>query len=1186
VATAEKIYRIFLSSPGDVLAERNRATAVIDRLNAEHPGQPVFSLTRWEESFYTASKTFQDQIMSPGEHDLVVFIFWKKLGTDLPPQFNRPDGTSRTGTEYEFEEARDARERRGDNLPDILVYRKTAKILFSEEFLDVERAQKKSLDQFWERWFRTSTGHFIAGFQSFGDPADFDRQLESNLREWLRRRHVIPISWHVDRQGSPYRGLNTFDESHAGLFFGRDSDIRRARARFIEAAIGPDTGRRGAPFLLILGPSGSGKSSFLRAGLIPRMRAAGAPAFREDGSDGIFKFQTVTLTPREMGDDLCTGLATALYGARAGPNDADLGLRQLADGDYRTPADFAALARSSPDSAVAPVLSALDRASFEASNVEAAEGSLRRIGLMLAIDQLEELFARTQPDRESFLRLLTSLVLTGRIWVVATMRNDFYDRLRQDQELSALTDLGRIYNLAPPGLADYREIIRRPAQAAGLRFEVNERRDLAAEIEAEAGGDGALPMIAFLLEQLFRERQGDLLTLETYDRLGGAAGALAEHGDEVLNSLPENVRAAFPRVVRRLVRKSLKDLAPTANPAPLNAFSPGTPERTLVDSLSDARLVCAFTVFTSASAASNAWVRWSHEALLSRWPRLRNAVDAERRDYETLDRVHDAYSLWLGSPIPQQRNRLLSDLALAEAHDLLTRWYEDIDAPLRDFVRASEAAAQQQRRRRRRNTSAIIASLSALALVASVTSVIAYQKRNRALIEQEAADRTTNFMVHLFTIADPGENRGNAITVREMLDRGASEVNRGLETQPAIRADLRTAMGQAYAGLGLYDPAKQLLAAADRDQSGADVSAESRVRTLVALGSTLYLDADYDRAAQVLRNAVDIARHQLPSASVLRSEALDDLADVDVQQENDTEAEALCLEALAADRQRGEEHLEALARTLDSLGGVYLDRGSMPEAEKAMREALDLRIKTAGLRDALTAQAMNNLAAVLYLSGKYEENVAVLERALPIYEEVYGREHPEVADILNNMGRSALMSGHLDKAAPLLHRALALNEKLKGPNHDDLVAPLNSLAMIDAFEGRLVDATAEISRAEQIARLPNHGKILDQVLLNAAEIEMENGHIDSAAASLAESRRLLEATFPLATRPAEAWRYAVWNTVNAELLARKGDSAGARRAIKDALPAIAQRFGVTGFYSVLGQRRSVDVEDTLKRLKL
>jgi tetratricopeptide (TPR) repeat protein len=253
------------------------------------------------------------------------------------------------------------------------------------------------------------------------------------------------------------------------------------------------------------------------------------------------------------------------------------------------------------------------------------------------------------------------------------------------------------------------------------------------------------------------------------------------------------------------------------------------------------------------------------------------------------------------------------------------------------------------------------------------------------------------------------------------------------------------------------------------------------------------------------------------------------------------------------------------------------------DAEKTMRQALALHTKSAGLRDAMTAQAMSNLATVLYLSGRYEENVAVLHQALPIYEAVYGSEHPEVAALLNNIGRSALMAGHVDEATPPLRRALELNEKLKGSTHDDLVTPLNSLAMIDAYNGRLTEARAEIQRAQQIARLPNHGKLLDQVLLNDAEIELREGDGERASASLTESRRLLEAAFPLAKHPAEAWRYAVWNTVNAELLAQKGNAADARSAIADASPVIAKRFGSGGFYSLLAQRRSRFVEDELKR---
>jgi tetratricopeptide (TPR) repeat protein len=1168
-----RVYRVFLSSPGDVLPERDRAQAVIERLNAEYRGGSLFSLTRWEQSYYSATGPFQDQIPNSGEHDLVVFIFWKRLGTDLPAAYNRPDGTSRTGTEYEFEEARDARERRADQLPDILVYRKTAKVTFNEETVDVERAQKKALDQFWERWFRSDTGHFIAGFQSVSDAGDFEQQFERNLREWLRRRNIGHIVWNIATQGSPYRGLAPYEEDQSGLFYGRDADMARARARFIEAAVGQDSGRRGTTFLLILGASGAGKSSFLRAGLLPRMRDAGVPAFLEDGSDAIHAFRTLMLVPGEMGEDLCLGLARALYSPAVSGHRSDVGLARLADGDYQTPEAFAALAMSSPESALLPIVRALDRIGADAAGSDDAPGLRRRFGLLLAIDQMEELFTRPEADRQSFVRLLASLARNGRVWVAATMRNDFYDRLRQDTELSALVDRGRVYNIAPPNLADYRDIIRQPALASGLRFEATAHRDLAVEIENEAGSEGALPMIAFLLEQLFHERRGDLLTLEAYDRLGGAAGALGQRGDQVVAALPEPVQNAFPLVVRHLVRKSLQDLTATATSCPLSAFPEGSSNRQLIDALREARLVSA-----GGLSAANARVRWSHETLLTRWPRLRNSVDADRRDYETLDRLQSAHSLWNSTPAPNQSERLLTSLALAEAEDLVQRWGAEVDGPLRQFVDASRFHARARRRRRRRAITATVVSLSVLSIVATVAGIFAVRQRDLALQERTAADRTTRFMISLFALADPSENRGNTVTVREVLDRGAAEIEAGMEHEPAARADLLTAMGQAYSGLGLYDQAKDLLAKARADQEVSHVTDESRVHTLDASGSNLYLAADYQQAEKILLEAVALARNHLPADSVLRSEALDDLADVLVQLERYPEAAKLCRQALVADRTRGPGQAKVLAHTLDTLGSVYYNSGNLPAAEAAMREALDLHLKASGKRDALTAQAMSNLGSTLYQSGRYDEASDLYRQALPIYRDVYGPEHPEVAALLNNMGRSTLMAGHVDVAESVLRQALAMDDKLKGPNHDDLVPPLNSLAMIDGYSGRFPAAQAEIERAERIARLPNQGALLDQVLLNAADFELRGDRVQRAPALLAESRRLLQAAFPPQQQSTEAWRYAILDTVDAELIAHQGDAATARRKLASALPIIEKRFGPSGFQSLLAQRRVQFVE--------
>jgi hypothetical protein len=98
-------YRVFLSSPSDVEIERDRAELVAKRLNAERIDHPQLEVVRWELEYYGADASFQDQIPKPSACQLVVCIFWKRIGSELPENYARPDGTIPTGTEYEFEEA-------------------------------------------------------------------------------------------------------------------------------------------------------------------------------------------------------------------------------------------------------------------------------------------------------------------------------------------------------------------------------------------------------------------------------------------------------------------------------------------------------------------------------------------------------------------------------------------------------------------------------------------------------------------------------------------------------------------------------------------------------------------------------------------------------------------------------------------------------------------------------------------------------------------------------------------------------------------------------------------------------------------------------------------------------------------------------------------------------------------------
>jgi ATP/maltotriose-dependent transcriptional regulator MalT len=191
--------------------------------------------------------------------------------------------------------------------------------------------------------------------------------------------------------------------------------------------------------------------------------------------------------------------------------------------------------------------------------------------------------------------------------------------------------------------------------------------------------------------------------------------------------------------------------------------------------------------------------------------------------------------------------------------------------------------------------------------------------------------------------------------------------------------------------------------------------------------------------------------------------------------------------------------------------------------------------------------------------------------ALPIYREVYGPEHPEVASVISNLGRTALMTGRIDEAEPLLRQALSMSEKFEGDTHDDLISPLNSLAMIDAYRGRLEAARSEIQRAVTIARMPNHDGMLDQVLLTEADLELAAGNRALAASLLNEAQAQLRRLHP--NQSADAWRYAVWNSVNAQRLAGDGDQAGAAQALAAAQRILDQRFGANGFYSLLAKRR-------------
>jgi len=1130
---ALKTLRIFISSPGDVAEERLIARRVIGRLDSQVGEVLKLEAVFWESRPLVATATFQDQLPNPSATDVVLAILWCRLGTVLPDHIRRADGSLyASGTEFEFEDAVEAFRRNGK--PDILVYRKTAKPEWSADpgVAGEQLGQRDALERFVTKWFHNAAdGSLKAAFHSFNSPGDFEELLEGHLAR-LIERHLPPgvrarSSAPTWRRGSPFRGLEPFESEHAPVFFGRTGAVANVLLRLRRQS------GRGKAFVLIVGMSGGGKSSLVRAGVLPLLLQPGVVGEANLWRHAIFR-------PSDGRGDPTLALENALMQATALP--------ALAAGERNTLPER--------------VRSALDRLAGVAETSPPAQ-----CGLALVVDQLEEIFSDdrvTAVARERFIDALGDLARSGRVSVLATLRSDVYSRLA---ELPALIDLKEgdgQFDLLPPGPRDIGQIIRAPAAAAGLRFEVREhtaeRLDDAIR-DAAARNPGALPLLEFLLEELYKSRSSDdVLTFRAYEELGGVEGALARRAELVVDALSSDGRDALPAVFRELVALGVDDDSKALRrTAPRTAFLTAAAAE-VVDALLAARLLVS-----AVDSQGEAIISLAHEALLEFWPRLAEWRERNRENLHVHARVAAAANTW------EKQGRspdflLARGKPIAEAQALVADGVR-LSALEADLVASSERRARNFARLR----AGAIAALAMLAIAASVAAYLAKQQSNEARIQATTAQRTSDFMVNLFSVADPQENRGETITVREILDRGVAEMRSSLTGEETVRTNLLRSMGQAYNGLGLYPKAHSLLqeavAAAEKTGVKADI-----LKADLALAANRYVDSDYRASAKLYRKSLAEADELYSRASPAATQALSGLADSVYALNDAKEAERLYREALEIDlKLHGEQNADT-ARSLSGLGWFLYFEGRYREAEPVWRRALTIRRALFGERHAMVAESMNNLGSLFYQMGDYGAARDMWDQALPVYRAVFGDVHHETGLVLNNLGRVDLLQNDLAGAEQNLSEALAMWRKLLAPEHDDLILPINSMGMVKLAQGDYAGARQLFEEALRIARLHKHW-MLNQLLANLADVDVRAGQFTEARAALDESRAALDAQYGDGLRQAEAWRLAVLNSILASYETEQGRFDESERLLLAARPVLEARFGKKSLYVADADRR-------------
>ncbi len=400
---------------------------------------------------------------------------------------------------------------------------------------------------------------------------------------------------------NPYKGLLAFDEADAALFYGREALTQQLVGRLAEV----ESYHR---FLAVVGPSGSGKSSLVKAGLVPALRRGALP--------GADKWFVLDMVP---GAHPFEELETALLRVAVNP-PASL-LEQLQDGERGL---LRAVRRTLPP----------DGASE----------------LLLIIDQFEELFTLVS-DRDVTGRFLASLVAAvtdprSPLRVVVTLRADFYDRPLLYPAFGELMQ-ARTEIVLPLVADELVRVIERPAAQVG----VGVRPELVAALVADVNEQpGALPLLQYTLSELFEGRADGRLTLDAYRQLGGIGGALAQRADAVYDALDDAgqtaARALFSRLVtlgegvedtrRRVLRSELDALDVVGRPPTADRRPPTVDEASgggrrsavsgLLDSFGRARLLA----FDRDPATRGPTVEIAHEALLRAWPRLRGWLDDDR----------------------------------------------------------------------------------------------------------------------------------------------------------------------------------------------------------------------------------------------------------------------------------------------------------------------------------------------------------------------------------------------------------------------------------------------------------------------------------------------------------------------------------------------------------------------------
>lgn len=646
-----KKIRIFISSPSDVQIEREIARNVINELNSIYENYIKLEVVMWEDFPLSSIVTFQEGInhfITNEPIDIAVFILWSRLGTPLSVKFQKEDGSIyQSGTEYEFDLMMKLHNEH--NQPSrILTYVKQnddyPKNLNWQELRETIR-QKECLDSFLKEYFRDEETNSNYAYRQFGKNISFEQMFRTHITNTIKDI-IGEIEELKEWNGNPYVGLNSFEYDQQTIFFGRRQLVYETASKL--AIFEGNSNCKNS--LIVLGESGSGKSSFVKAGLLPFF-------CNKNNSDCKY----VTIQPSMYRGQMYSGLLELLV------------------------EKFEFLDKH-------PFIEELQKGITSETNFKYLHHELEKQSggsLIIYIDQFEELFSDsqiTEEERKSVLLLLRGLVGMRNIILFISMRSDFYNRFSRYEELSQIKEKCEVIDLPVMGIMEIAEIVKEPARKAGLKWEIDEKgASLSKRVVKEAVSIKNLPLIEFALSELYAARDlNDILTKKAYEQIGGIKGAIVNYANRCYSQLTDDEKNTFNDILGFVVTESSSHKGTYVRKTSLREDA----EKTSIHKSVIERMLNARLFVSGKDSHGKPTITITHEILLSSWGIVAQWIEKEKTFITDNNHYEQIAQHWLNNG-KKNKDLVRGRSSLLEAEYYHFKNHKKISDNVLEFLRES-----------------------------------------------------------------------------------------------------------------------------------------------------------------------------------------------------------------------------------------------------------------------------------------------------------------------------------------------------------------------------------------------------------------------------------------------------------------------------------------------------------------